>query len=305
MEMDIYILEMTQTGISRITQIPWMPDKVQFQSGGTRFASYNILDLGKVEIPNGKNLRTYSWTGCLPGKANQNLPFLRCGFMPPEEYQSRFSEWKVNHAELWLIITGTPISSRVYLEDYSVDYEGGSGNYKYTISFKDMARLKVGIVPKAAEEASADLKREADPAPDTYTVAQGDTLWDIAQKYLGNGARWTELYKLNKDTIEEAARQHGQASSRNGDLIYPGTVLKIQSDTSASNLDAGREIQLTNAPIYVSYDAPSIANRITGTYYLYDGIDFKGRYRITSSRANVGKQPAGQNVTGYLDKSYI
>ena len=31
----------------------------------------------------------------------------------------------------------------------------------------------------------------------TYTVNKGDTLWDIAKKYLGSGARYTEIVKLN------------------------------------------------------------------------------------------------------------
>jgi hypothetical protein len=30
-----------------------------------------------------------------------------------------------------------------------------------------------------------------------YTVKKGDTLWDIAKKYLGSGARYTEIVKLN------------------------------------------------------------------------------------------------------------
>ena len=29
------------------------------------------------------------------------------------------------------------------------------------------------------------------------TVKKGDTLWDIAKKYLGSGARYTEIVKLN------------------------------------------------------------------------------------------------------------
>ena len=32
---------------------------------------------------------------------------------------------------------------------------------------------------------------------DVYTVVAGDTLWGIAQKKLGNGARWQEISKLN------------------------------------------------------------------------------------------------------------
>lgn len=52
-------------------------------------------------------------------------------------------------------------------------------------------------------------------AAETYrihTVVKGDTLWDIAKKYLGNGARYGEIKKLNGLT---------------SNVIYSGTKLKI------------------------------------------------------------------------------
>lgn len=50
------------------------------------------------------------------------------------------------------------------------------------------------------------LNGDAKPAAsyETYTVAKGDTLWAIAQKKLGSGARYTEIKALNglaSDTI--------------------------------------------------------------------------------------------------------
>ena len=45
-----------------------------------------------------------------------------------------------------------------------------------------------------------------------HTVVKGDTLWDIAQKYLGSGIRYKEIVKLNGLT---------------GNVIYSGMKLKI------------------------------------------------------------------------------
>lgn len=59
------------------------------------------------------------------------------------------------------------------------------------------------IIAPPAEEA---------PAERTYTVQRGDTLWGIAKKALGKGARYTEIVKLN-----------GLKTS----TIYAGQVLKI------------------------------------------------------------------------------
>ena len=48
-----------------------------------------------------------------------------------------------------------------------------------------------------------------------YTVVKGDCLWVIAEKCLGDGRRFVEIYELNKDSI------------RNPNLIYISQVLKI------------------------------------------------------------------------------
>lgn len=50
----------------------------------------------------------------------------------------------------------------------------------------------------------------------TYTVQQGDTLWDIAKYELGKPARWVEIYELNKEVLGEDL-----------DHLRPGTRLAL------------------------------------------------------------------------------
>ncbi len=40
-------------------------------------------------------------------------------------------------------------------------------------------------------------------AQSSYTVAAGDCLWNIAYRLYGHGARWTEIYELNKAVIKD------------------------------------------------------------------------------------------------------
>lgn len=60
-----------------------------------------------------------------------------------------------------------------------------------------------------------------------YTVKSGDTLWGIAKRFYGNGAKYTTIYNANKAAIEADAKKHGKASSSNGNWIWVGLKLTI------------------------------------------------------------------------------
>lgn len=61
---------------------------------------------------------------------------------------------------------------------------------------------------------------------DTYTVKKGDTLWGIATKYLGNGAKYKEIMTLN--SLTSTTIHTGLV------LMIPGTNKKAESAASAT-----------------------------------------------------------------------
>jgi nucleoid-associated protein YgaU len=63
-----------------------------------------------------------------------------------------------------------------------------------------------------------NVAEHLEDADETYTVKPGDSMWAIAEKYLGNGADWMKIYEANKELI-----------GKKPDLIHPGYVLKIPS----------------------------------------------------------------------------
>lgn len=61
----------------------------------------------------------------------------------------------------------------------------------------------------------------------TYTVKNGDCLWDIAKAKLGDGTRWTEIRDLNKTNPD-------YSSLKNSTIIQPGWVLELPGSSSGT-----------------------------------------------------------------------
>lgn len=63
----------------------------------------------------------------------------------------------------------------------------------------------------------AETKKVEVPAdmPETYTVTEGDTLWDITQRYYGDPYQWPRVWSYNPDIT-------------NPHWIYPGSVIRLR-----------------------------------------------------------------------------
>ncbi len=233
-EPDIYITEtnnqlMTASGGPRQIIIPWLPEKINFYSNKTRFASYDILNKGEVKIPAGANIHGYTWEGILPGEGRKGSPLQRGDWQDPKRIQSIWSLWRECGTTLRLLIVGTPVNHDVYLEDYEVTYAGAFGDYGYSISFIEARDVAMKNDPAASTSFAGQVRTEELSSVKTYTVASGDTLWIIATKILGNGSRWPEIYLLNQPVIENAAKKKGYPSSSYGALLVPGITLRIKT----------------------------------------------------------------------------
>ncbi|MBE0608913.1 MAG: LysM peptidoglycan-binding domain-containing protein [Dehalococcoidia bacterium] len=62
----------------------------------------------------------------------------------------------------------------------------------------------------------------------TYTVTRGDHLWGIAERFLGDGFRWVEIWKLNQQRTMTDGRTFVDPN-----LIYAGWQLELPQDVSS------------------------------------------------------------------------
>ncbi|MBD8037082.1 LysM peptidoglycan-binding domain-containing protein [Solibacillus sp. A46] len=118
----------------------------------------------------------------------------------------------------------------VSIEDYTIDEDAENGfDIKTTISLKQFRpfgtkKLNIKSASSTSNTASSAQPKQkvtveksrpttGKQTPKTYTVKAGDTLWSIAKKELGNGAKTDDLAKLN--------------NLSNPNLIRAGQVIKL------------------------------------------------------------------------------
>lgn len=224
MKVDIYIRE--RSG-SREIRIPWLPEEIEYESGGTTMATYDIMNKGEVAVPTGSGLASYSWTSEFPGKYRNDDSMQRGAWQDPKNYHNILEDWKKNGTPLTLLVTGYPINMDVFLEDYNGKAVGGFGDFEYDIKFKEDREIVI-----SSKKVSTPSPKRSTSKTTSYTIKKGDTLWGISKRFLGAGSKWETIYNLNKAIIESTAKKRWKAAginrdSQHGHWIFPGTVIQI------------------------------------------------------------------------------
>ena len=206
-------------------QLPVTPSKLETKIKNNN-KTINLINEGDVNVLKLPGLTELSFEAMIP---QVNYPFAT---------ETRKASYYLNKLEglkttkepfQFIVVRMNPLGKmlfntniKVSLEDYTVSEDAKNG-IDLTIKVKlkqykaySTKTVKV-VVKKETKKATVQKKRTTETAPKkkTYTVVKGDCLWNIAKKYLGNGARYTEIYNLNKDKI------------KNPNLIYVGQVLTL------------------------------------------------------------------------------
>lgn len=233
MQVDIYIREING---NREIRIPWLPEEIKHSTGEASMATYEIINKGEVAIPTGVGLATFAWSSLFPGEKTDRS-MLRGSWKKPSTYHDILESWKTNGTKLNLLVTGYPINKNVYITEYTATDGGAFGDISYSVTFTE-AR-SVFITSQTVKQTSADTgKRSAPKKATAYVVKTGDTLWSIAEQFLGSGSKWKTIYDQNKTIIETTAKKRWKAAgftstakdSENGHWIFPGTKLLITTE---------------------------------------------------------------------------
>lgn len=224
--------------------LPVTPSAVTIKFGNQN-KTFTLINEGQISILKPPGLSKISFNALLP---NQQYPFAWYpkGYQPASYYMEQFEKLK-NSCKPFIfdlfriddknqrLSQSTPMNVSLENCQFNEDAEKYGTDIMAQIELLQFRafQTKTLTFQKKTEEtkktATVTEKRETESKPkeETYTVVEGDCLWSIAQRKLGDGGREKEIYALNKDVIEAAAKKYGRSSSSNGWWIYPGTTLRL------------------------------------------------------------------------------
>ena len=202
--------------------LPVNPEKLRIQKSADN-EDIDIIGLGRTTRKAEPGLTQISIESFFPAA---NSYFYK-GVSPKTCVSFIYKIWRTenkNNNVGRLIISGLPVSINMLfvIEEFVPESRAGEeDDLYYLLSVKEYIPYGAKIVNLqksglASSRGNSTANQPVQSNQRTYTVVSGDCLWNITKKFTGNGARWQELYAINKTVI-----------GNNPNLIYPGAILTL------------------------------------------------------------------------------
>lgn len=220
----------------KLVQLPVNPEDVTI-TGGANNSTSDTVGQGEINDLGFPTLKELTISSFFPKSYNGEL-YINTGgdFRDPDYYIKFFEDIKKAREPFRVIITDINVNMLVSIENFEYTYQYGTDDVDYSLELKEYKEHNIRVLkPSGSGYVASDSVQQVASAsvtntnsnrsiersiPKTYTVVQGDNLWKIAQKYLGDGSRWQEIYTYNNNK---------SIIGGNPNLILPGMELSIPS----------------------------------------------------------------------------
>lgn len=151
---------------------------------------------GSVNVWGGRGLREVRLSTFLPWETS---PFY--SGQSPETVLAMLRRWQDSGDPVRLILSGSDINDAFLIEDVTEILREGDLDIGLTVTLREYKfKSALAALAELAGEVSCShgcSRQDERSLPAAYTVKKGDTLWDIAARFYGDGTKWRTLAERN------------------------------------------------------------------------------------------------------------
>lgn len=145
---------------------------------------------GTVNVWGGRGLREVRLRTFLPCEGS---PFY--SGQPPEAVLAMLRRWQDSGDPVRLILSESDVNDAFLIEDVTEILREGDRDAGVSIFLREY-KFKSALAALAGGDAKP-VRADERPPRRTCTVMKGDTLWDLACRYYGDGTKWKALAERN------------------------------------------------------------------------------------------------------------
>lgn len=200
--------------------LPVVPEQITVKSSHG-YEDLQVTQLGEYTVIGNPVLKEYAFASFFPRDYHPSY----CEYeelQDPWDMVATIESWMKSRKPVRFAVTGTPVADDVTIRSFPYREQAGSpGDVYFELELKQYMHVefrKVETSPAGDKVRTDGGAKRPDfrTSPKAYVVVPGDSLWKIAQRTLGNGDRWKEIYEANRQTI-----------GKNPNALQPGQKLVI------------------------------------------------------------------------------
>lgn len=217
--------------------LPVAPEKVSTKIKGKNKTA-TLINEGEINLLKAPGLTEWKFKALFP---NTEYRFARYpeGYRPGGYYLDALEQLMTGGRPFRFRILRThdggemdwKTDAQASLESYTVDEEAESGgDFLVEIELKRYQNWGTKVLTIKDGAASSTAQRDPEPLKPKgkeYTIQTGDTLWGIAQRFLGDGTKYHEIYLANRKVLDDEAARRGMGSGMGERWIFTGTKITI------------------------------------------------------------------------------
>ena len=176
----------------------------------------SVIKLGEVPIFNGTSLKTIEFTSFFP---NQEYSFCDyTGFMKPYEFSEKIQKWMYEGKPLRVIVTDSPTNMQCLVQQFDTVEQDGTRDLYFTLNLLEYRPIEVPNLSSSNTSSNSnntqntsrpnEVNTNSNNQQKTHKVVKGDTLYDIAKKYYGNGNLYPKIKEASKTKYPSLAKNN-------------------------------------------------------------------------------------------------